>query len=296
MTVYEFSRPSIPPLSPPSRRVRIFFFILLAHLLAIGGPLAWMWARGRLNPPKEVAFKVKLGDVTPSHAPVVGEPERLRPNAGKSSPPPEPEVKLPPKPKPRPVEPKVKLPPKPKPKPKPAEPKVKIPPKPKNKPAEPRVNVPKRTKPAVKPRSTAVRRPTTEAEAQSQVYRPAGGNNFNRNVKIGTRDAGQKKGPADNKTPQGGLTKDEEAYYASLKKFLDVKWVEPSRTHLGDLRPKATLELEISADGRVLNARIVEASGNVSMDESIRRLIKVLDRVPTPPDGALKILVQMEVK
>ena len=128
------------------------------------------------------------------------------------------------------------------------------------------------------------------------MYQPPGGWNFNPNVKIGTRDRGQVKGPADHKTPQGGLTQEEEAYYASLKKFLDFRWVEPSRTVLGDQRPTAVLELTIAADGRVLGARIVESSGNASMDASVKRLIKVLDRVPVPPNGQLTILVDMEVK
>lgn len=300
MTVYEFSRPRIPPLSSPFRRAWIFVGILLAHLLVVGGPLAWWWLMGRLNPPKEIAFKVKLGDLTPSHAPVVGEPERLRPGVQVPAPapaPPEPVVKPIPRPRPKPrpqaAEPVVK--PKPR-------PKTKVTPRPKPRPravepvVSPRPRSSAQNKPRTQTRPTRQQRASSVEEAQSQVYRPAGGDNFNRNVKIGSRDAGQVKGPADHKTPQGGLTKDEEAYYTNLKKFLDVKWVEPSRTHLGDLRPKATLELEIAADGRVLNARIVQASGNTPMDESVRRLIKVLDRVPTPPGGALKILVQMEVK
>ena len=294
MTGCDFGRVGVPPLDPPSRRIRIFFCILLAHVLVIGGPLLWLWMRGRLSPPRENAFKVKLGDLTPSHAETVGKPERLRPGNTPPSPAPsEPVVKPPPKPRPAPrtpSEPVVK----PRPRPRtPPEPAVK--PRPRHK-VKPQPAVKTRPKPRVAEPTVKPRRASSVEEAQRQVYRPAGGENFNRNVKIGSRDAGQVRGRPDHKTPQGGLTKDEEAYYASLKKFLDIKWVEPSRTHLGDLRPKATLELNIAADGRVLDARIIEASGNGSMDESIRRLIRVLDRVPTPPDGALRIYVQMEVK
>lgn len=306
MTGYGYSRPNIPPLSSPLRRFRIFFCILLVHTAVIGGPLLWLWVYGKLFPPKEIAFKVKLGGLTPSHAEVVGEPERKRPAAGApAAAPPEPVVKPRPrpvepvvKPKKRPVEPTVK--PKPRPKLRPVEPTVKPRPRPKpqanrrRKPVEPTVN-PRHVK-SVKKTTDRYRRPSSVEEAQRQVYQPSGGSNFNPNVKIGSRDAGQVKGRPDHKTPQGGLTRDEEAYYANLKKFLDVKWVEPSRTHLGELRPKATLELNVAADGRVLGARIIESSGNNSMDESIRRLIKVLDRVPTPPNGALRIYVQMEVK
>jgi len=285
------------------RRWRIFCHVFILHALIIGGPMVWLWAHGKLFPPKENAFKVKLGDITPSHAEVVGPPERLRPAANPSppapAPPPEPAVPTPPKPKPRPVpsEPVVKPLPKPKPRPR-AKPKPKPRPKKVVRPkAEPKVTLPPRhsTRP-VKPSPRHSHRPTSVAEAQSQVYRPSGGSNFNPNVKIGSRDAGQVKGPADHKTPQGGLTKSEEAYYASLKKFLDVKWVEPSRILLGDLRPKTAIELDIAPDGRVLRARIVQASGNGPMDDSIRRMFKVLDRVPAPPNGRMKISVLMEVQ
>ena len=92
------------------------------------------------------------------------------------------------------------------------------------------------------------------------------------------------------------MTQEDAAYYAILKRFLGPpKWIAPSRTVLGDLRPTAVLELTIAADGRVLGARIVESSGNVSMDNSVKRLIKVLDRVPAPPHGELTVLVDMEV-
>ncbi|MBQ6352515.1 MAG: energy transducer TonB, partial [Lentisphaeria bacterium] len=50
------------------------------------------------------------------------------------------------------------------------------------------------------------------------------------------------------------------------------------------------------ADGRVLGAKLSESSGNAMMEASIRRLIKVLDRVPAPPNGQLTILVDMEIK
>ena len=290
MTYYGYMRESPRSLSSPARRAWIFVNVLLLHFAIIGGPWLWMQLRGKVSPPKENRFKVKLGDTTPSHAPEVGPPERTRPRPAPPSPPTPapPEPKVVPRPKPRPAEPKIA--PRPKPKPKPNT-------RPKPRPAEPRV-VPRKAEPKVvnKRDSAQKRQEVKRRNIEDQIYHPPGGNNFNPNVKIGSRNAGQVKGPADHKTPQGGLTQAEEAYYASLKKFLDFRWVEPSRTVLGDLRPTAVLELNIAADGRVLGAKIVESSGNVSMEASVRRLISVLDRVPAPPNGQLTILVNMEVK
>ncbi len=288
-------RSAPPPLSSPERRWRIFCHILLVHVVIIGGPLLWLWLSGKLFPPRENVFKVKLGGAEPSHAPVVGPPERLRPSSGSRAPerprPAEPTV--PAVPQKRPMEPAVKPIVKPRPRPKPR-------PKARPKAETPAKSRPSRNSASRKPRPSPerIRRPTSMEEAQAQVYRPSdsGGANFNRNVPLGSRDAGQARGAADNRTPQGGLTEAEEAYYARLKKHLDFKWSEPSRVQLGEARPKSTIELNIAADGRVLNARVVERSGNVFMDDSIQRLIRVLDRVPAPPGGALKIYVLMEVK
>ena len=103
-------------------------------------------------------------------------------------------------------------------------------------------------------------------------------------------------GKPNHQTPQGGLTEADEAYYNRLKQLLDFKWAQPPDSLLGGQRPQATIELEISADGRVLSARIIRKSGVFSMDESIRLLLKALDRVPRPPNGALIVDVNMEVK
>ena len=298
MTQYAYIGGAPPSLSSPARRGWILLNILALHILVIGGPWFWMWAHGKLVPPKENRFKVKLGELTPSHAPEVGPPERTRPTAAPPAPatpaPPEPAIQPPKKAKPAPPEPKITR-PKPKAVPQPKEPKVG---RPKQK-AAPQPKEPKITRSTAKTTGKSKnqsQRQSQHKNPQDQVYQPPGGWNFNPNVKIGTHDRGQVKGPADHKTPQGGLTQEEAAYYAALKKFLDFRWVEPSRTVLGDLRPTAVLELTIAADGRVLGARIVESSGNVSMDASVRRLIKVLDRVPVPPNGQLTILVDMEVK
>ena len=274
-----------PQLVSPGSRWVIFLAVVVVHALLISLPYLRTL---RPAPVKENMFKVKLGSDKPSHDVNVGKPERTRPTGAPPSPhpPAEPKVKIPPKKVAPPAEPKVRIPPKPKVRPK-VEPKVEIP--------------PKTSKSASAERSGATtaaqsRSTSRQSSARQTDTRRSGGNNFNNTVPIGSRNAGQRLGKPDHRTPQGGLTEAEEAYYNRLKKLLDFKWVEPSRTHLGDLRPQATIELEISPDGRVLGSKIVKASGNVSMDESVRRLLKVLDRVPPPPNGAMIIHVNMEVK
>ena len=97
-------------------------------------------------------------------------------------------------------------------------------------------------------------------------------------------------------TQQGALTEADEAYHRKLRNILDFKWKEPPDSLLNGRRPQTTIELEISADGRVVGASVVKESGNGPMDESIRRLLKTLDRLPPPPRGAMKIHVNMAVK
>ena len=103
---------------------------------------------------------------------------------------------------------------------------------------------------------------------------------------IGNRDAAQIYGKkADHGTPQGGLTADEQAYQQKLGMFLKTKWSQPSKTLLGDTLPSTTIEISIAADGRMLSAKIIKSSGNRVMDESVKRMISILDRLPAPING-----------
>ncbi len=97
-------------------------------------------------------------------------------------------------------------------------------------------------------------------------------------------------------TQQGALTEADEAYHRKLRDILDFRWKEPPDSLLNGRRPQTTIELEIAADGRVVGAGVVKESGIGPMDESIRRLLKSLDRLPPPPRGAMKIHVNMAIK
>ena len=286
--------------------------ILALHVLVIGAIVFWGGGCRSTDKPKERMYKVKLGGSEPSHAPEVGPPERLRPTGDPSPPPPEPAVKTPPKPVP--PEPVVKPQP-PKPVPAPKEPKV-VKPKPrepkvvKPKPREPKIVKPKtpRTRnqrdrqqtrnsrePAVKPSPRQNRR-NAKTSPDDGVYRPPGGSNFNPNVRIGNRDPGQKRGPADNRTPMAG--KDDAAdreWQNRVQRFVEVSWNPPENVFWGDNPPQAVLELVISADGRVLSARLVKPSGNPRMDATIQQLIVLLKgrKAPPPPGGQQPIEVEL---
>ena len=309
MTAYSLYADRTPVLMSNKSRVAILLVVLAVHAVLV--PLPWLLSMRRPQV-KENMFRVKLGGDTPRTAPHLGPAEQVRSNAGpKSSPPPEPpapQVKQPPRPPVEPPVPKVKPPPRP-----PVEPPVprvkrlprqtKVPPKPTPRPPVeppvPRVKQPPRQQPKIKGTRQNVKsnqQPSRSRPDTRSTGRTGGSTRHTAGVPIGSRDAGQRLGPSNHQTPQGGLTAAEEKYYDQLKKFLDFKWSQPPDSLLGGQRPQATIELEISADGRVLSSKIVKLSGNNSMDESVRRLLKVLDRVPAPPNGAMKIHVNMVVK
>lgn len=298
-------------LDNPVTRCLTTIVVLTLHLLIIGGIVFWGGGCRSTREPKEKIYKVKLGGAEPSHAPEVGPPERLRPTGDPSPPsppaPPEPQVK--PQPKPAPKEPSVK----PAPRPAPKEPTVK--PQPKNRPKNKPKNKPK-PKPTSRQQSNNVREPAVKPSSTRQnprngkpsksrsnkddgIYHPPGGNNFNSAYKIGSRDAGQVKGPADNRTPMAG--KDDEAekeWGDRVGKFLHMFWSPPENVFWGDNPPSADLELVIDSDGRVLGARLVKSSGNARMDGTIQQLIRQLNgkTVPRPPRGREKIVVELSPK
>ena len=126
------------------------------------------------------------------------------------------------------------------------------------------------------------------------MYTPPGGSNFNPNVRIGSRDAGQVRGPADHRTPQAG--RDDAAdreWQSRVQRYVETVWTPPENVFWSGAPPQAVLELVISADGRVLSARLVESSGNARMDGTIRQLITQLKGrpAPKPPHGQQPIEV-----
>ena len=114
--------------------------------------------------------------------------------------------------------------------------------------------------------------------------KPAGGTNTNIAVPIGPRDRGQALGNVGGRTPAGGASADEEKYWNKLRDYLYERWQAPA----GIFVSKETAVLfEISWDsrGRVLSWRIIKASPNPAVTQSVKMMLEHLDYIPSPPPG-----------
>lgn len=309
-------RVAAPRRTPGGHRGKIFTHVLVIHLLILFGPIGYLAFENWRNPPEENAFRVKIGGRELSHDWEVGPPERRppSPNPGAAAPEPaapEPEV---PEPAPRvaePAAPKIAPPPRIK---EPAAPKVKrtarqqakpkTKPKPKTRPKSSAKQSSRSTaKPKSSSRSRTSTRPRNVEEAQRQVYRPGnsgkigGGSNYNSAVPIGSRDVGQAYGKPDHRTPGGGAKDEFDMRYGiRVGNYLKYRWTQPPRSLLGDQLPEVLIQLSIAADGRVTDARVLKPSGVKAMDESIKRLLANLDRVPTPPNGKVTFQLVMRTE
>ncbi len=309
-------RVAAPRRTPGGHRGKIFTHVLVIHLLILFGPIGYLAFENWRNPPEENAFRVKIGGRELSHDWEVGPPERRppSPNPGAAAPEPaapEPEV---PEPAPRvaePAAPKIAPPPRIK---EPAAPKVKrtarqqakpkTKPKPKTRPKSSAKQSSRSTaKPKSSSRSRTSTRPRNVEEAQRQVYRPGnsgkigGGSNYNSAVPIGSRDVGQAYGKPDHRTPGGGAKDEFDMRYGiRVGNYLKYRWIQPPRSLLGDRLPEVLIQLSIAADGRVTDARVLKPSGVKAMDESIKRMLANLDRVPTPPNGKVTFQLVMRTE
>ena len=109
--------------SGKSTRLILLSVIFALHCALILGPLGFDYLLRKKADKKDIAFRVKLGGIEPSHAPEVGMQERKRPSPNPAPDAPPAVKPVPPKPKPKPKP----VPPKPKPKPKPPKPKPRPP-------------------------------------------------------------------------------------------------------------------------------------------------------------------------
>lgn len=306
-------RVAAPRRTPGGHRGKIFTHVLVIHLLILFGPIGYLAFENWRNPPEENAFRVKIGGRELSHDWEVGPPERRppSPNPGAAAPEPAPQEPEVPEPSPRvaePTAPKIAPPPRIR---EPATPKVKRPArqqaKPKPKP-KPKSNAKQQSRSTAKPKQNASHsrtstRPRNVAEAQRQVYRPGnsgkigGGSNYNAAVPIGSRDVGQAYGRPDHRTPGGGAKDEFDMRYGiRVGNYLKYRWIQPPRSLLGDRLPEVLIQLSIAADGRVTDARVLKPSGVKAMDESIKRLLANLDRVPTPPNGKVTFQLVMRTE
>ncbi|MBE6384737.1 MAG: TonB C-terminal domain-containing protein [Lentisphaerae bacterium] len=297
--------------SSASRRGVTFFLVALLHLCAVFGPLMF-WDMLNKRTPKENAFRVKIGAAELSKGPDVGMPERKLPQP----PPPEPllppapqtpkqvaEPKLPvvkPKPQPKPkTKPKPKSKPAPKAKPKPKVTKKKTPPKKK-------ISEPKLVKRPVKPPKKTVKpvpkkkTPQKRKNNMDDVFQDNTPVNINPRVPVGNRNRSQKYAPKqDNKTPGGGRKVDEAAfqrYGKNVENYIYSRWAEPPRALLRGEFPETVIEITIAANGRVQSAKVIRASGNRAMEDSVQALLSQLDLLPRPPDGRITFQITLKTR
>lgn len=304
-------RVAAPRRTPGGHRGKIFTHVLVIHLLILFGPIGYLAFENWRNPPEENAFRVKIGGRELSHDWEVGPPERRppSPNPGAAAPEPAPQEPEVPEPSPQvaePTAPKIAPPPRIR---EPATPKVKRPARQQAKPKpKPKSNAKQQSRSTAKPKQNASHsrtstRPRNVAEAQRQVYRPGnsgkigGGSNYNAAVPIGSRDVGQAYGKPDHRTPGGGAKDEFDMRYGiRVGNYLKYRWTQPPRSLLGDRLPEVLIQLSIAADGRVTDARVLKPSGVKAMDESIKRLLANLDRVPTPPNGKVTFQLVMRTE
>ncbi len=73
-------------------------------------------------------------------------------------------------------------------------------------------------------------------------------------------------------------------YEQALGFYLKQYWDTPEKRLLGNKMPEVTVQINISADGRIISYRILKLSGNQLMDDSVERLFMSVKQVPPPPD------------
>lgn len=334
------------------KRFILFGTILAVHFIAVFGPAGCYMLQKELHKDDDIPFKVKLGGFEPSHAPELGEPERIRPNPNANVPPPEPEPQPEPEPEPEP-QPEPEPEPEPEPQPVPvdqqkidqqkaeeqallkkkmefqkkraeeqrkaqelkrkleAQKKKKLEQERKRKLEQERKRKKelerkkkelelKRRNEAERKRREALRK-KQEAErrkkAAESVYhdkkwdnwdpnKPAtapGGKNYNKNVKIGKRDRGQKIGEVDGRTPAGGATGKSGAYIEQLSKIISEKWRPPAGVFVS-AESAVEISVTVNKNGTV-SCRITRRSPNQAVNRSAEDLIRNFTRVPQlPPD------------
>ena len=304
-------------------RFTTLLVVLAVHVGAIFIPLGGMFFLP--EKPKQIPFRVKIGGSEPSHAPEIGPPERIRPtgNVGGGapqppSPPPEPIVEVPPKkiatsttvtPQKKIV--KSKVTPQKKivkskvtPKKQAVKPKV----TPKKQIVKSKVDKRKQQQLAAKKRLAEQRRKQQQLAAQKrlqeerrrrlqqQVHRDkrwdnwdpnkpvGGGSNTNIAVPIGSRDRGQAPGKVDGRTPAGGASENEEKYWGRLGEYFRERWQVPAGIFVTS-ETAVTIEVRWDSRGKVVSKRIIKASPNPAVTQSVKNMLDHLDYVPTPPNG-----------
>ena len=273
-------------------RMLLFITILLIHAIIILGPAGCFRLLEDEEKNKEIAFRVNLGGLEPSTAPETGEPEKLRPDNGAAEPAnqpePVPEPQEPPKPDPEP------------PKPDPAEKQRKLEADRKKKlEADKKRNAEadrkKKLEADKKRKADADRKKRENAvhtDPNASKFDPNkkyGGTNFNKNIKIGKKDAGQKQGKINGRTPAGGADKGSEQewkkFYDKLNESISNEWDEPAGVLITE-KTAAVIAIRVDRNGRVIGKKLLKPSPNKAVNDSAWALLKKLNTLAEPPGNS----------
>lgn len=269
------------------RRRKIFLQVFSAHVLILFAPFILALVDEYLHP-AETEFRIELMN-PPSTGEEVGPPERTPEAPPAENPPAEPDVNS--LPDPAPPEPDVNSLPDPE-LPPPPEPRVKLPRvtavKP---PREPDVRLPKVPRPPTVKTPDKVKPPVNTPPKNT-----AGGWNKNSLVPLGTKDLAQMKGPNSGTAP-GGMGKSDPQYPGKVAEFLKQLWQTPSGIFLDGRNADVLIRLTISGNGTITGKEVLRYSGVSAMDDSVRALLRRVERVPAPSDGkplSLEIILRPE--
>lgn len=281
MSSYTVSiEPEAKPLVSPRTSKRIFKGVLTAHIIFIFIPLIWVCVSDWFAPTPPDVLRIDLPDM-PKKFGALNIPAGHPPSG-------DPGVPGPPEPTPpSPVKTEVS-------EPAPHEPVV-TPPKPL--PPEPRViDLQKKVKQKIqqKKQQEIAEKNAKKAE-EDKKFKAATAADLAKMIndkRVGKAGAGGfGKGPGTGQAPPGpigyggrGTGEFSAPYEQGLGFYLKQYWDTPEKRLLGSKLPEVTVQINISADGRIISYRILKPSGNQLMDDSVERLFMTVKQVPPPPD------------
>ena len=310
---------------PSAIRLTTLYVVLAVHVGVIFIPLGMMWFMPEKPKQIAFRVKLGGSEPSHAPEIGKPERRRYTGTVGDGAPPPPPQPQEAPAPQPKPIPaPQPKPMPKPVQKPKPA-PKKPAPKKPAPKKPVPKKPKPKTVpkKPVTKPKPKIDRRKQQQLAAkkrleeqrrkrqqlaakkrleeqrrrrQQQVHHDkswdnwdpnkpiGGGSNTNIAVPIGSRDRGQALGKVDGRTPAGGASENEEKYWGRLGEYFRERWKVPAGIFVTS-ETAVTIEIHWDARGRVISKRIIKASPNPAVTQSVKNMLDHLDYIPTPPSG-----------
>lgn len=279
-------------LSPKKKKI-IFFSVLTAHFVFIVCPLIFTFFSDFVNPPiKGVA--VTLVDIPYI---IEGAPSK---NPSKNNPTPSDDLPAPPdKLSDIPDVPDQE----PEPEPEPAKEPVKPQPKEEKKPTD-KVVVKEDSKPVAKEtKKSSVLKPEDIKKSTKLVKGSSSGKSSTSTstskgkaseISKFLKEFGSSTTPGGGAGPKGDPNADD-SYYSVIGAFLKSRWAKPSQNTLGGKLPEVLIELSIDASGKIINARIVSASGVNAMDMSVKALLRNLTEVPKPPrQMTFQVLMRIE--